>query len=189
MPRSRLIPTQKEQPETAETSRERALSTQIDLLVMSVLVIGAFSVFVIFGLGLVDDIRALSPDDEIEVDRNIEIIANDYLVADANDATLETNCVESFFSKAPSASCGQSTGWSDDTYLEDALYLTGSNSHLRIESPSAGGPATLPSGTELSVGDSIDQMDKDVTQQSLYVSLDVDSDGIDELLRLTLYVW
>jgi hypothetical protein len=168
--------------------RDRGISMQIDLLIMAVLVLASFTVFITFGLGLVEDIRALSPGDEANVDRNIEIVANDYLVADANDATLDSGCTEDFFSKSPSPGCGHDTSWGSDSYLFDALYLESNSTHIEIQD-SSGSTATLPSGTDLEVGDSLDTMDEDAIQQSMYVSLDVDGDGSDELLRLTMTVW
>jgi hypothetical protein len=165
----------------------RGVSTQIDLLFGVLIVTGAFMVFLIGGVSLITNTGSGNPDADISVQRAAAMLADDYLVSEVNNATLDRDCTKAFFDQSPDPTCNQDPSWSVDTYLEDALPVGAGEVNVTIQAKSGG--VISVDGVDLSHGDPVPDAKGDVSQWSRYVALDANGDGSTTIYRLYVNYW
>jgi len=165
----------------------QSVALQLDLLFAVVIITGAFTIFLIFGMGLISDIQGEDYGDEINAMRSANILAGDYLVANPNNNTLSRDCTESYFDQSPDPDCGHNTSWSSDSFLNDSLPLATGNANITIRTIS--GDIAVLNGDKLAAGSSPPVTYDEAKRWNRYVALDVNGDGDASIYRLVVYTW
>lgn len=177
---------QRRHAQDSNTEQQRGIAVQFDLLLMVTLITVSFSVFMVYGVSLLGDIQNVSHSDEINNLRGVEMLTDDHLVDPAMNTTLDRSCTEAYFDKSPDSSCGHNPSWDDDTYLSDSLPHSIGAANISIVDGS--GTHVVLNGVELALGNAVHNHE-DVTEQTVYVSLDANGDGDTEIYRLIYKTW
>jgi len=165
----------------------RAIAYQLDFLTAVLIIVGAVSLFFLFGVGLLEDISAVEAETDYSVGRSVDMLADEYLVAEPKDTTLDRKCTEAFFTRNPDASCNQNPSWGSDDYLKDALPLKYGNVNATLWT-SKGDIVTL-SANDMTEGEPVPSRSAGVHEWTRYVLIDSNGDGKATIHRLTVYYW
>lgn len=177
----------KRQKSGSMSSNNRGVGIQIDLLLASLVIIGAYTVFIVAGFSIISDIGEGTEHKEATVMRAGNMLADDYLVEEANNATLDRSCTAKYFSGTLKPACNHDSSWRSGDILTDSLPVD-SDTNVNVTIESTEGDTVTVSGVTLVRGEEPpENFDGYIWHR--YVALDADDDGQPTVHKLTIRLW
>jgi hypothetical protein len=170
-------------------SDDRGFGIQIDFLTGSTIYVGVWMLFLALSISVLAGLSPPATADRVAAERAADTLADDILVENPNDVTLDRTCTEAFFSQNAPGGCGYDSNWGtgSESYLESALHLSTKQIHVEISDTS--GTVQSINGDSLELGSAVPDDNENVEGWERQGALDYDGDGTAEWVIIDVRVW